>query len=473
MPSARELLGSSLVPLGGGLALGGLVVLIELQGAGDMPAPVGAAIVLAGVAAALAPLRIGLPVAIVLAAFEGFFADFVGGGATLWEEAFTAVLVARAAIYDPPSRTELGVGALVALGFGLYVVTGTGLEPAAYGAKLLVLFALVGWALARLEPTRRDWWAMYQGLAFVVAASVVIAIWQRAYGSDGLIELGLEYGASIRQVGEGLRAFAGFNHAAPFAYTMATAALCWLALALCGERRQALLTVWVPVLAVAGMTLSLSRTAFVAAAAGAFIVAIARRGGGTTLLAGFAVGAVAIVLTVAPSSASFLGAGFTGNTESASERFDLWSERASDLTLLGQGPASAGSALLKVEPEREGDPNETDLPQLLRRGVVDNQYLAWLYQYGFLGGLLICAAWIGFLGWVALVRTSAVAEGVAAQLGAGFALIAGMSVNIWEEFPMNLLLALLIGLALGSGALQKRAPSPNIRPGLSTSAAGR
>src|SRR4051795_952593 len=121
----RRLGVTSLVPLLAGLAIGGLVVLVELQGAGDKPAPVGAAVLLVALVAALAPLRIALPIAVVLSAYEGFFTYFVGGHATLWEECFTVVLVLRAALQRPPSRLGLAVAALVFLVFALYFATGT------------------------------------------------------------------------------------------------------------------------------------------------------------------------------------------------------------------------------------------------------------------------------------------------------------------------------------------------------------
>src|SRR3954447_18684755 len=448
----RRLGVTALVPLLAGFAIGGLVVLVEVQGAGDKPAPVGAAVLLVAVVAALAPLRIALPIAVVLSAYEGFFTYFVGGHSTLWEECFTVVLVVRAALQRPPSRLELAAAALVFLVFTLYFATGTDAKAVGLGAKLLVFFVLVGWALARLGAGRREWWAVYRGLGVVVASGVVVAVWQRNYGVNGLEDLGLRYGASIREAGGQLRANAGFVYAAPFGYTLAAALLCWVALVMSGERRRAFVTLWIPALAVVGMALSLSRTAFVAAVGAVILVALGRSGARRALV-GVAIAAVAVVLVVAPSTATFIGRGFTGSTGSAAERRDIWQERASHLSAFGAGPGSVGSAVTKVHPELEGDPNDTRNKTLLRRGVVDNQYLAWLYQYGYIGGALVCLLWVGFLGAVLLDRTAVGAAGIAAQLVAGFALIAAMSVNVWEEFPINFLLAVLIGLSLASGSL--------------------
>jgi hypothetical protein len=225
-----------------------------------------------------------------------------------------------------------------------------------------------------------------------------------------------------------------------------------VALLMSGERRRALVTLWVPALAVVGMALALSRTAFVAAVGTVILVALGRSGGRRALVA-VAIAAVAIAVVVAPSTATFIGRGFTGSTGSASERRHIWQERASHLSAFGAGPASAGSAVIKLHPELEGDPNDGRRKTLLRRGVVDNQYLAWLYQYGYIGGAVICLLWVGFLGAVLLDRAAVGAAGIAAQLVAGFALIAGVSVNVWEEFPINFLLAVLIGLSLASGSL--------------------
>src|SRR4051812_50223520 len=102
----RRLGVTSLVPLLAGLAIGGLVVLVELQGAGDKPAPVGAAVLLVAIVAGLAPLRIALPIAGVPSAYEGFFTSFVGGHSTLWEGGFTVVLVLSPPLPPPPPTLE-------------------------------------------------------------------------------------------------------------------------------------------------------------------------------------------------------------------------------------------------------------------------------------------------------------------------------------------------------------------------------
>src|SRR3954451_6272249 len=256
----RRLGVTSLVPLLAGLAIGGLVVLVELQGAGDKPAPVGAAVLLVAIVAALAPLRIALPIAVVLSAYEGFCTSFVGGHSTLWEECFTVVLVLRAALRRPPSRLELSAAALVLLALALYFATGTDADEVGLGVELLLFFVLVGWALARLGAARREWWAVYRGLGVVVASSVVVAVWQRNYGVNGLEDLGLRYGASIREAGGQLRANAGFVYAAPVRYTLAAALLCCVEFMLSGWTGIALAPLCTLSMVAVGMALTLNRT---------------------------------------------------------------------------------------------------------------------------------------------------------------------------------------------------------------------
>jgi hypothetical protein len=454
----RPLVVSSIVPLAIGLVLGGAVILIELQGTGAKPAPVGVALVAVGVAAGLAPLRTALPVVVVLAAYEGFFNNFVGGPSNLWEEAFTVTILARAVLRRSPSRVELGLGAGLALVFGLYVLTGTDLDAAGLGLKLLVMFVLVGWAVARLEAGWPEWWALYQGLAVVVASSVVVAAWQRHYGADGLMNLGLTDVAVPPGTGGELRPSGGLLYPGQLGYTLAVATLCWVALFLGRKRQHALATLWLPALALAGMTLSLTRTAFVAATCAVLIVTVRRGSGRKLLIAALAMaGAFALV---APATASFLGSGFTGNTASASGRLEIWSERASDLSVFGAGPGSAGAAVRKLHPELRANPENWRTETLVRRGVVDNQYLLWLYQYGYLGGIALCLVWFVGLGALLLSTRPAGPAGIAAQLLAGYALIAALSSNMWEEFPFNILLALIIGVALASGSV----PMGRVRP---------
>lgn len=67
---------------------------------------------------------------------------------------------------------------------------------------------VAGWAVARQRPDDRARSATYRALAFGVAGSLVLAVWQRTEGVSGLVQLGLTYGDRVRQAPGGeLRAF--------------------------------------------------------------------------------------------------------------------------------------------------------------------------------------------------------------------------------------------------------------------------
>jgi len=88
-------------------------------------------------------------------------------------------------------------------------------------------------------------------------------------------------------------------------------------------------------------------------------------------------------------------------------------------------------------------------------GGVDNQYLAWLFQYGVITGSGISLVWIGLLLWPGL-RTGGSAL-VAARSTAVFAIVAASAVNIWEEFPTDLLVSLVLAASL---AVARHASDP-------------
>ena len=158
-----------------------------------------------------------------------------------------------------------------------------------------------------------------------------------------------------------------------------------------------------------------------------------------------------MVLFVGASRLSFLSEGFTLSASSAQDRAEIWSERASNVSLLGNGPGSAGVAVSRTiidTPTTRTDP--------LRLGIVDNQYLTWLYQYGVILGGALCLTWLSLLLTPLIVRSADPLIDALALLVGIFSVVAAISANFWEEFPPNLILAIVMGVygaAVNSGGL--------------------
>jgi hypothetical protein len=346
--SLETLLPGLIVPLVGAL-LGLGALKIAAGGVGSRPVLAVAVLVL-GVAAAVAPFRYGLPVAVVLAGFTGFLLDFVGDGASYWNEVFAAIILVRSLASCKPSQLELGVAGAVGIVFLGYLATGTSLKADLWGLKVLFLSAIVGWAIARLHPDGRTWLGIYYGLAVVAVASLVLELWQRSKGVSGLAGLGLVYGSRIREITSGgeLRAFGGFTSAAPLSYALAITIAAWTGFALGPreERRVALLTFWVPPIAAAGLYLTIDRTAILA-----LVVAFAVLG--VTYRPRVLVPVAAAFAAAVVAAASFgFAAPFRHQLGSAAKaRSTLWRDYLADFRPLGRGPATAGSAYKKVAPK--------------------------------------------------------------------------------------------------------------------------
>ena len=260
-----------LLPLLVGAAVGAIEIFVARQGAQTRPT-IGLVILAIGAVAGFLPLRFTLPIAVVLGCNEGFLVYFVGGMGRYWKEALVVGLVLRAVRRKAPNFVEVAaLAGLLAITIG-YELAGSTSTEAAWGFKLLVLFAIAGWAVARLGPGAREWLAMYWGLSVVVAGAIPFALWQRSVGVQGLMNLGYPYGVTIRVANGSLRAFAGFTYGAPFAYTLVVAALCWVALVLTRQRALTRATSWVPVFAAIGIILSLNRIALVGTAAAIAVV---------------------------------------------------------------------------------------------------------------------------------------------------------------------------------------------------------
>ncbi len=329
-------------------ALGGAVIGLQYLGVGHRPLP-STLILLAGIAAGVAPLRFGLPLAAGLACFQTTIDDFFGPPGRYWKEAFVAILVLRALRRRWLRPGEAAVAAVVALVYIAYLATGTSLLAVGWAAKILFFALVAGWALVRLGAGRAEWTATYYALVVAAGANVVLGVWQRIEGWHGLLRLGLPYGERVRQAPTGaVRAFGGLTTAAPFAYVLALVVLAWVAFLVAepGGRRLALNTIWVPPVALAGIALSLDRIALVGLTATILLGSLFRfRRRPALALIALAPVVVGLVLVLAgPSSRSFLLEGFTFSSHSAKARRLLWSEYADELNILGRGPASAGAA---------------------------------------------------------------------------------------------------------------------------------
>jgi hypothetical protein len=448
--------------LGSGVLLGVVEILVARHGVASHPT-LGYALLLAGVLLGVAPLRIALPVAIVLGCNEGFILYFIGGSGRYWKEAFVATLAVRALRANRLRQLDIVAGcAVAALGIA-YGLRGSTASEIAWGLKLLVLFAIFGWALYRLPRQAGTWTTAYAGLAVAVAAAVPFALWQRKEGVDRLMGVGYPYGVTLRVANGSLRAFAGFTYGAPFAYALVVAALFWVALFLGRERRLALATAWIPCLAAVGIFISLNRIALVGGTVAVVLGVIRHRDVRLALLglAAVALVTVAVTLTGAGGTTHFLGQGFTFSSNSAQARTTIWSSRWQAVGAFGDGPSSAGAAFDRVHSATESAP----VSSAPGAGVVDNLYLSWLFQYGIVIGGVLVLAWLAFLLAPLAASASPDAPSIAAELVGVFAVVAGIGVNAWEEFPLNLLIAISLALRVTSKVVVAEAQSsrPSLR----------
>jgi hypothetical protein len=267
------------------------------------------------------------------------------------------------------------------------------------------------------------------------------------------LNLGLTYGGPVRQVGNDLRVFAGFIYGAPFAYTMALGALCWFALLLAGHSRAAARTLWVPAAASMGIVWSLSRIALVGLVIACAVVTLRQRRIHVAVPAALVF--TGLVIFASGSSLGFLGQGFTFSSQSAKDRTALWKERWSEVGVFGSGPGSAGAAFARAADTTGGNATTGE-------GVTDNLYVSWLLQYGIVLGLPLALVWIYVLGRPLFFSRAGPAELTGALFGV-FAIISALAVNIWEEFPVNLVVALFVAQAYGPAA---RDPLPERPPDL-------
>lgn len=337
------------------VVVGRAAVLLAERGTGTRPV-LEVAAVAAAVAAALAPPRYGLAVAVVLVTLGGFLTDFAGSRAAWADDAFAVVFVAKSLVWKRPNRREVGAVAAIAAVYGAYVVAGTDAESAFWAAKILFVPVAVGWAVARSSRTASAWRATFCGFAFACVVGVVLAQWQRAQGVERLRELGVPTGSRIKQTSDGvLRAFGGFTSPAPFAYALGLTLICWLALLVSRRgRRLALTTIWVPPAALVGMVWSVNRTAVAALAIAVSAVAIRClwRWRPTVALTTCLVVAAAGVAAAGLSVRGAFGQSIRLDEPSVGGRVATWRDYVGEGAILGAGPGSAGAAYLKAHRSR-------------------------------------------------------------------------------------------------------------------------
>ncbi|MEX2155166.1 MAG: hypothetical protein WD825_17605 [Gemmatimonadaceae bacterium] len=371
----------------------------------------------------------------ILACHHGFLLLFVGGGVRYWKELVIAIFLARALRLRGPTAVEIAAAAVATGVFLTYQLLGATAMETLWGAKLLLLYAAAGWAVARLARAD-DLLYLFDGLAVAVASNVVIAVWQRSQGVDGLMALGIPYGSVIREAGGALRAFGALTYGAPFAYTLAIAMAIWLAL-FSVDRMRALAMAWVPAFGLVGITLSLNRIAVIGLCA-AGVALMAKRRGAVALLPVVVAVTVLAAAMAAPSTRAFFIEGLTFSSASAGERSRIWEERWGNVTPFGHGPSSAGAAF-----ERAAPPDPATSP------VVDNLYLSWLYQYGLLFGVALAVVWVAVLLAPMLSDRRDLAATAAALVGV-FAAVSSLGVNVWEEFPVGLIIGAVMGVYFAS-----------------------
>lgn len=436
--------GQRLIPgfglLAVGLALGGVAIWVEAAGL-QHRALVGIVLLAGGIALGALPLRYALPAAIVVGAYQGLIDNFIGSPGRYWKEAFVCVLIVRALRARLPTLVESAVAALIGAAFLCYSVGGAGPSELAWGVKLLILYVAAGWAITVLARDDEAWPRVLDALAVVTASSVVLGYWQHTKGTQGMLALGFPYGESVRDAAGRLRVFAGFSYAAPFSYVLAIAFLAWFSALLGGARTRAIATAWVPPLVFFGLYLSLNRIALVGVAASVIAVLVwTRKFHFAVPLAAIVVGA--IVLFAHTTSGSFLAQGFTFGSDSAQARQTIWEQRWNGLDAFGHGPSSAGAALARVG---------SAAPAAMT-GVVDNQYLSWLYEYGILGGAMLCALFATALLAPFRLRFDQLIVPLEMRITAAlvgvFLVVAALSVNVWEEFPLNFIASVILGLLL-------------------------
>ena len=384
-----------------------------------------------------------------------------------WTEILLVAVVALAAWRppeqpdDPSATRHIPTWMWATLALALFAGARTLLDPtleAAIGLRLTFAFTAVVFVLWRhpFDEFDRDSLVTLLMVAGFVAS--VVGIVQQVVGAEALNRIGYEYNSTIRTTSGLLRSFSTFNQPFPFAFTVMTAVLVGLPVALSdrSRARNRLFLLVLPVL-VLGMSTAFVRAALIGLVIGLFALAVIR----FQVLVHALLAMVLVALLALP----FVGSALI-STSSVDDRTTGWA-RSTELVMsnpIGSGMGSVGAAAEKVFdegggadrfPTTAGDP--TYQP--------DNYYVLKLIELGPLGlwlfVVIIASAWnhARVLGRQRAGADSALALGVAAVVAGAAA--AAMASTYWEIFPVDLYFWTLLGVLTSIEYSWASTPSPS------------
>lgn len=327
------------------------------------------------------------------------------------------------------------------------------------GIKVTFFGMLTAAVVWRCPLTARDRDLAVTLLAATGTVVAVVGLGQQVLGPERLHELGYEYNSTIRFTGGWLRSWSTFNQPFPFAFFLMAVTLVAGSVALDDpdRLRNRLVLAALPLL-VAGMAVAVVRAAWIGLLVGAVYLALTRH---RVLLA-----AAPVVLgTVAVALVLGMGAFFV--SPSVAARLDRWEQIPGLVTAapFGEGIGTAGAAAAKTEALSGGVPTYDPVRMSATRVVFqpDNTYVKVLYELGVIGlGLFVLALLAAF---AASRRAEAdpemgpFAAGVSALLLA--ASVASLAASLFEIFPLDYVIWLLVGIATSAPAAR---PRPALHP---------
>lgn len=351
---------------------------------------------------------------------------------------------------DRRARPGWAPGAVALVGVGLVSALMTPGGHTILGLKISFFYLLVPVIIWRCPLDGRERDRLVTVLVAVGTVTAAYGVLQQAIGAEGLHAMGYEYNEEIRFSGPFLRSFSTFIQPFPFALFLMVAMLVAVAAALADPRRlRSRVTFAVlPLLALA-LGLTFVRAAWLGLGLGLLVLGIKRH---RALLMGVPV--ALLLVAVLPGSVATTAL----SDESSRDRLATWSENLGSVIERpgGAGIGTAGSAAARALQEGAVSNDSGDLLLL-----PDNQYFKVLYELGVIGlWLFVLVLWSVYRGAAGVARGStgrdaALAWGVTATIAAAAA--ASLMANVFEIFPVDLLLWTLIGIvSSGWGAAAPR-----------------